>query len=442
MRIKQRQNWTFALASSLLLGLVQPVLAEQDPEAVDSKPVVDSEGEASADYVAPHQFGGPSSVGGQLKSDHSAQVTPYWFGGLTAKAQSYYDFKKKVADSHGFAFGADYNALVQGANESLGEDDAASGAIRIYGTWTVLGRGTPNAGSLTFKVENRHRLGTDIAPQQLGAEMGYVGLTAVPFSSAGSILTTLYWQQSFRNNRFAFIAGIVDVTDYVAVYGLVNPWADFSNLVFSTDPTIPAPNQGLGAAVRGSIGKNFYLLAGLADANGDPGDPLDSFDSFFTTHEYFKHVEFGWISSWENRFSDNVHLTLWQVDERKAAGVPDGWGAAFSFSRKINDRWIPFVRAGYAEDGGALLERSLSAGIGYFRQTHSDVFGVGLNWGRPPSQPKGPRLDDQYSVEVFYNMQIFQHTSITPNIQWIIDPALNPEEDSLWVFGLRARVSF
>ena len=58
MRIKQHQNWTFALASSLLLGLVQPVLAEQDPEAVDSKPVVDSEGEASAGYVAPHQFGG------------------------------------------------------------------------------------------------------------------------------------------------------------------------------------------------------------------------------------------------------------------------------------------------------------------------------------------------------------------------------------------------
>ena len=440
--MRQSQNWTFALASTLLLCLVQPVLAQQDQEAADSKPVVGSEEEVSADYAAPHQFGGPSSVAGQLKSDHSAQVTPYWFGGLTAKAQPYYDFKKGVADRHAFAFGADYNALVQGANESLGEDDAASGVIRVYGTWTPLGRGTLNAGSLTFKVENRHRLGTDIAPQQLGSEMGYVGLTAITFSSAGTILTNLYWQQSFRDNRLAFIAGIVDVTDFISVYGLVNPWADFHNLTFSTDPTIPAPNQGLGAAVRGTIGENFYLLAGLADANGDPGDPLDSFDSFFTTHEYFKFVEFGWVSSYENRFSDNVHLTVWQADERTVAGVPDGWGASFSFSRKINDRWLPFVRAGYAEDGGALLERSLSAGIGYFTKGHSDVLGVGLNWGRPPSEPDGPRLNDQYTVEVFYNMQLFQHTNITPNIQWIIDPALNPEEDSLWVFGLRARVSF
>ena len=106
-KMRLSQNWIFALASSLLLCLVQPVLAQPDPEAADSKPVAGSEDEVSADYAAPHQFGGPSSVAGQLKSDHSAQVTPYWFGGLTAKAQPYYDFKKGVADRHAFAFGAD-----------------------------------------------------------------------------------------------------------------------------------------------------------------------------------------------------------------------------------------------------------------------------------------------------------------------------------------------
>jgi hypothetical protein len=32
--------------------------------------------------------------------------------------------------------------------------------------------------------------------------------------------------------------------------------------------------------------------------------------------------------------------------------------------------------------------------------------------------------------------------AISPDVQLIIDPAKNPTTDTLWVFGLRARVSF
>ena len=70
-------------------------------------------------------------------------------------------------------------------------------------------------------------------------------------------------------NRLAFVAVVVDVTDYMDVYGLVNIWTDFNNDAFATNPTIPAPDQGLGAAVRVMPTENFYILGGIADANGD-----------------------------------------------------------------------------------------------------------------------------------------------------------------------------
>ncbi|GAH00056.1 unnamed protein product, partial [marine sediment metagenome] len=110
---------------------------------------------------------------------------------------------------------------------------------------------------------------------------------------------------------------------------LINPWTAFSNLAFLTDATIPDPNQGVGAAFNWGLTDNIYLLGGLADTNGDPTDPGDSIDTFFDEHEYFTHLEFGWISSFERRYFDNVHLTAWQADERKAAGVPDGWGPTY-----------------------------------------------------------------------------------------------------------------
>jgi hypothetical protein len=43
-------------------------------------------------------------------------------------------------------------------------------------------------GELTVKVEDRHRLGTDIAPQNLRTVVGYAGLTVLTYSSAGPLL--------------------------------------------------------------------------------------------------------------------------------------------------------------------------------------------------------------------------------------------------------------
>jgi len=106
--------------------------------------------------------------------------------------------------------------------------------------------------------------------------------------------------------------------------------------------------------VRWNPAEHYYVLAGLADANGNPRDLMDSFDGFFNDGEYFKHIEAGWYGSWESRFEDNIHLTYWHADECTEAVVPDGWGVQFSFSRKLGERWLPFLRIGYADGGGFL----------------------------------------------------------------------------------------
>ena len=287
-------------------------------------------------------------------------------------------------------------------------------------------------------MENRHTLGTDIPPQDLGFEVGYFGLTSGPFSDFGWGMTNLYWQQKFREGRLNFIAGVVDPTDYVDIYGLVSPWTAFSNLVFLTDPTIPVPNQGLGAVFGAMATDNVYVVGGLADANGDPTEPGDWFESFFDDREYFYHLEVGWTSSLERRYFDNIHLTGWYADERRQAQVPDGWGLAFSATKFIGDKWMPFLRAGWSNDGGALLEASVGAGIGYYMSESPDLIGFGVNWGKPPESG----LDDQYTAELFYRLQLAQNLAVTPDVQLIIDPALNPDEDVIWVFGLRGRLTF
>ena len=54
----------------------------------------------------------------------------------------------------------------------------------------------------------------------------------------------------------------------------------------------------------------------------------------------------------------------------------------------------------------------------------------------------GEGLPDQTTVELYYRIQMWEELAITPDIQYIRNPALNPDASSTWVFGLRARLAF
>jgi porin len=349
------------------------------------------------------------------------------------------DWKTRLRTDHGLSIGVDYSTIAFGASDSLGEDGAWGGMVRFYGSWELANRGGRNSGSLVWKMEHRHRLG-DIAPQSLGGELGYVGFISPPFSNEEFRFTNLYWRQRLQNGRSTLIAGFLDTTDYLDVYALASPWTGFSNFAFSTGTqTIPIPNDGaLGVAFGSMLTERTFLIAGLADTNSDPTDLGETVDSFFNDNEYFTSVELGMTSSQDRIYLDNLHVTLWHVDKRDAAGTPSGWGANFSWNTWLGERWMPFVRAGYADEGGSLLELALSAGAG-FRTGRGNVLGFAGHWGKPNEDTYGTDLRDQYVGEVYYRWKIGDHFEVSPNLQLIVNPALNPVDDEIWVFGLRAK---
>jgi porin len=203
------------------------------------------------------------------------------------------------------------------------------------------------------------------------------------------------------------------------------------------------PNDAtLGAAVGAMVSGNVYVIGGVANAYSDPTDPLDdSFDRLFSDGELFKSLEIGWTASQQRIYQDNTHITFWHVDDSVDAGAVEGWGVAFSHIRHIDDHWMPFIRGGYADDGGSLLEKSVSIGFLYQDQPGADLLGMGLNWSEPNESSFGKGLDDQYTVEVFYRIPLTQQIAITPGVEYLKDPALDPEDDSVWIAGIRARVA-
>ena len=105
-------------------------------------------------------------------------------------------------------------------------------------------------------------------------------------------------------------------------------------------------------------------------------------------------------------------------------------------------RWLPFLRVGYAEGGGAPLERSFGTGFAYYPSGDGSVFGLGINWGHPNRDSFDASTDDQYTLDTYYRFQLLERLAITPDLQLIKQPAQNPGYETVWIAGLRARVVF
>ena len=381
--------------------------------------------------------GGPDSVDVLLEEQRRAKQS--WLDqNLLAPYEAW---KEGVTERTGFSWGSDYSAQYFTADDSPADSSAASGMFRLYGSWDLVNRGQENAGGLRFKAEYRHRY-TEIPPSAYQLNLGSVGFTGAPFNNDGIRLTNFYWRQEIGSRMIGYI-GMLDVTDFVDVYALGSPWTSFSNLAFSTGAASMAlPNDSSpGFMLGGWLTDKVYLTGGMSGLNSDPTQPWEGVERVFDESEFYKFLEIGWTSSKDRFYFDNIHLTFWHVDEIDDTATPDGWGVNFSSSFWVNDCYMPFLRAGYADDGGSLLELSFSTGIAW-QPKKDDLFGIAANWGRPNASSFGPGLDDQYGLEVFYRAQLTKNLRLTPSIQLLANPALNPSEDLVAVFGMRGVLSF
>jgi len=370
-------------------------------------------------------FGGPDAVANKMADDDL----------------SLNEWRENLKEDYGFSFSLDYTSVVLSANETFSDSTGAGGIARAYGTWDLWNEGE---GTLVWKFEHRHAYG-DTSPFDFSmGQMGYVGLQEPPFNDTDFRTQNLYWRQRLNGGRSTLLAGILDATDYVDAFALASPWLHFMNFAFSTgSAAIGLPNDAaVGVAYGSMLTDNIYVIAGITDTNGDPGKPFEGFDNFFSDNEYFTSVEIGWTSSHDRIIFDNTHLTVWHKDRQVAAGINSGWGAAFSYSRYANDKLMPFVRGAYADDGGTLLQKSLSLGVGYQTEAFSGLLGLGFNWGEPNEDTFGSGLSDQYAVEAFYRVPVGDRFAVTAATQFIKDPALNPNADTLWMFNVRARFVF
>jgi porin len=412
--------------------------------------VAQSRGSASTSVAqnAPAPENHPDLLDGTLSGlgDYEADELPTqpWLRAPTALAP-WFAFKKELLQNYGLAISGSYGVLGQNYSSSLtGQDNSVGGKFTLNVGYQLFNRGTPDALWLETVVEDRRPLGTDFAPLQAGLQTGSATATAPTWGDFPLGVTQFYLRQNLFDNSFQYAIGKLFAPNFVNPYPLFDDNRQYLSQMFTTSVTIPVPLRGFGmVGAWFPTDGGLYVKGGMYTVYSD--DTGFTLDSFINKNNYFYHAEVGWsgaprsgtaIQAFGPMDANNFHVTVWHKDaEQFGPGAADG--AAFNANYLVRDNLMVFLRGGVSE--GWVINDNLNAGFAWRPfSDHTDLFGFGAGWARPAS----PLLRDQYVLETFYRYQLTENLAFTPDVQLILNPALNPTQDKVWVYSLRARVTF
>jgi porin len=386
----------------------------------------------------------PGSIAERLNRDEERKEYLFQFPGVEGVLKPWYEMKDDLDEKYGFRFGLSYTVLYNKANDTFGaKDEAVSYDLDLHGTWTIFSHETGTHTMLGFDFLRRDTMGTELSPQTLFTQFGSLYSTAAPMGETDPSVGELWIQQKFKN-VFGFRLGqIFPITAY-DFFPFKNFRMDFIDFNHVTNAAIPLPSNGFGAYAMYRPHPRFMLRLGAHDANADT-EKMGY--NTYEEGELFKIFEIGFDTALMPREPGrpphgHVHISLWHQNEREDAGIDNGWGIAGSAVQRFG-RFTPFARYGYAnhsDKGPTPVKHMANVGLvidDIFGQAN-DRIGVGYTW----SDPANRALDDQSEIDAYYRVQVTPEIQISPTFQVIIDPARNPDEDTIYVMGIRTRIAF
>lgn len=363
--------------------------------------------------------------------------------GMSGPMQSWNEWKKGLDEKYGLRFLLEWAALYQRATGTFGtEDDAAGYDLELNGTWTFLGKDSPTYSMLGFGVFKKKPINTELTPLTLFTQYGslYPGGTAY---GDDDLVVGEFWYQQRIKYKYGFRVGYIFPLTAYDYFPFKNYRTDFVDQNNVANTAIPLPLQGLGGFLMYKPTENLFFRYGVHDANADPHEPA----SETLVGELFSIFEIGFDTNIVARQegkppAGHVHLSVWHQDERKELGISSGRGFTITASQQL-EQFHPFIRYGYADvdaNGPTFAKQMWSAGTAVdniFGQS-KDRIAVSYSWTKPIDDTK----NNQSAIDAYYRIQLTPQIQIGPTLGIVFDPVDNPDEDTVYVGGLRTRLYF
>ncbi len=321
--------------------------------------------------------------------------------------------------------------------------------LDFMGTWELVDRGGSTQGQLYFHFEGRWEYGT-IGPERLGTiGFGSLNGTANTFAQYGPdifIMRNLYWQQGSVEAGWAYRVGKITTDAMLSTSAHISAIITFLPTAGTGPFSNALTDSGLGLAVAWYINNNFKLLGIISDANAN----RQNFGNI-GAGDFYKAVELAVKIVPLTSKAGYSKFTLWHTDATENGQVvnghlgPEGWGFFIKLEHELTSdgRAIGVLRYGKSFNNSAFYNEQFGAHFLLYNPTgvsrlQNDLLGVAFNWAQ--AAVSGARGES--NVEVFYRFPIFPQVDMSLVYQWMINPALDHDNDFASVYSIRLRTTF
>jgi len=282
------------------------------------------------------------------------------------------------------------------------------------------------------------------------------GLNDSADDDAALRLTELWYQRRFLADRLALVVGKIDLTGacghhenaFDANAAANDACLQFLSSAFVNNIAVDWPDDN-GPALALWAYPHDLLHAGIAvaDADGDWNDVADH--TFLMLQLEFRpkladlqgnYRVYGWINNKD-------HPTVRDENDTGHAG----YGLGASCDQALTDHLTAFVRYGWQRQDVYRFDHAWSAGFlvsGKLFGRQDDSLGLAYGMAVPSEDYRTVRRADsgkpgnEHHLEVFYALRVNSCLTISPDIQWVLNPECDRSNDAAWAFGLRANLAF
>ena len=340
---------------------------------------------------------------------------------------------------------------------SLTGTASGASALQYYtasfnGKWAVAEAAqSGSAGWISTEVNVQEGLSSASRTQ---TPQGNLGSLTDPLATVsgpnGGWISELAWQQSLIHGQLVVLGGLVDQSDYLDANTYANnSQGQFMNSALVNSMVLPLPSNNLGVNLQWQPTDEWYLMFGTG-ANNQPagGSPFTALG--FRDWSYL--LEFGLTP--RNVFglgpgSYRLQPFVATVDGRTQTGI--GLNLGQQLGQDSPFAWFGRFGAGGTQValGGAKCQVATGFAMqaplknaGLFPSLSNDYFGVGFIWSQPSALMAPAAHANEYGVETTYVLQLTPLASIQPDLQFIANPAENPNAGCAVIFQLQLNLTW
>ena len=361
---------------------------------------------------------------------------------LSAAAQAVKTELAKVGITYAIWQSYDFVAM---SGTLPGKDDVLNYySFNSYLMWNVFQSEdlTGTSGWITVGASAGAGLGADATEQNAWTNLGLIGYPVGTEYGQQAFLYQLAWQQSFLDGTFVATVGFMDPEVYMDLNTYSNnQYNQLLNYEFINPSTVPWSFNALGVVLQWQPVDWFYAMFGSLANNTISGQsPFTGLSSDDWTNTF----ELGLIVPDALGLGRAVYRVLpyWGSYQGES-----GSGVMLNVEQQLgkDNPCGVFVRTGYTGGGlGGVQNGEANAAFGLvfdgpsespLLRTEQAYFAAGAYWLRAADPAAVNR--DEYGVELTYVLQLTETLTLQPDLQFVLDPAYNADEDVQTIFMMQ-----